>query len=50
MASKIKVLIVDDHSMVRAGMKKLLATEEDIEVVGEAGDGVEGLEKASSIQ
>jgi two-component system, NarL family, response regulator NreC len=34
----IKVLVVDDHAVVRSGLKLLLAAEEDIEVVGEAGD------------
>jgi len=37
--SRIRVLIADDHPIVRDGLRKLLALEEDIEVVGEAGDG-----------
>lgn len=45
----IKVLIVDDHEMVRTGLRQLLATENDIEVVGEAGDGVEGLNMAKKL-
>jgi DNA-binding NarL/FixJ family response regulator len=36
---KIKVLLADDHTVVRQGLRALLAAEEDIEIVGEAGDG-----------
>lgn len=35
----IKVVIADDHSLVREGLRRILEGEEDIEVVGEAGDG-----------
>ena len=42
---KIKVLIVDDHTLVRAGIRSLLTLVEDIEVVGEASDGKEALVK-----
>ncbi|MGE5418102.1 MAG: response regulator [Acidobacteriota bacterium] len=35
----VRVLIADDHSLVREGIRKLLEIEEDIEVVGEVGDG-----------
>ncbi len=37
----IRVLIVDDHAIVRKGIRALLATERDVKVVGEAGDGEE---------
>ena len=37
--TKIKVLIVDDHAVVRKGIRALLATEDDLEVIGEAVDG-----------
>ncbi|MDD3238698.1 MAG: response regulator transcription factor [Lachnospira sp.] len=40
---KIKVLIADDHKMVREGLKQLLEIDGDIEVIGEAGDGYECL-------
>ena len=40
---KIKVLLVDDHAILREGLKVLLALNEDIQVVGEAGDGEDGL-------
>ena len=43
----IKVLLVDDHEMVRIGLAAVLDTEEGIEVVGEAGGGEEGLRLAS---
>ena len=35
----IKVLIVDDHAILRMGLSSLLATEKDMSVVGEAGNG-----------
>ena len=46
----VTVLIVDDHPVVREGMRGMLAGEPDIEVVGEAGDGAEAAELASSLQ
>lgn len=42
---RIRVLIVDDHTLVRDGIKALLALSADIEVVGEAANGMEALEK-----
>ena len=42
-ARLIRVLLVDDHVMVRQGIRSLLETYPNIEVVGEAGDGEEGL-------
>jgi len=39
----IRVLVVDDHAVVRAGLRLLLDAEEDIETVGEAGDAREAL-------
>lgn len=42
---RIKVLIVDDHAMVRQGIRALLARKADITVVGEAGSGEEALEE-----
>lgn len=35
----VRVLIVDDHALIREGLRKLLELEEDIQVIGEAGDG-----------
>lgn len=43
---KIHVLIADDHAMVRAGLRSLLAAEPDIEIVGEAGTGGQTLVQA----
>jgi two-component system, NarL family, response regulator LiaR len=42
----IRVLIVDDHSVVREGLRMFLVRDPDLEVVGEAADGVEALEQA----
>lgn len=42
----IKVLLVDDHEMVRIGLSAMLSTEEGIEVVGEAASGEEGVKLA----
>ena len=46
MKGKIKVLIADDHAIVRMGLASLLGTKKDIEVVGEAEDGEETVRKA----
>lgn len=43
---KIKVLIADDHTIVRAGLTALLGTEKDIEVVGEAKNGAQAVSEA----
>lgn len=43
--AKIKVMIVDDHLVVREGLRQLLEIEEDIEVVAEAGSGLECLDR-----
>ncbi len=44
---KIRVLLADDHAVLRAGLKALLNAEPDIEVVGEAADGAEAVDRAS---
>jgi DNA-binding NarL/FixJ family response regulator len=41
-----RILIADDHSIVRSGLRKVLDTKPDMEVVAEAGDGAEAVEKA----
>lgn len=48
--AKIRVMIADDHPIVRDGLKKLLSFEEDIEVVGDAADGRELLEKVEQLR
>lgn len=45
----IKVLIVDDHEMVRLGISTYLSVQDDIEVVGEADNGAVGLQKALAL-
>ena len=46
----INVLLVDDHSMIREGLKQLLELDGDIKVVGEAGNGEMGLRLIDSLQ
>lgn len=45
----IRVLIVDDHTLFRRGLRSLLETQEDIEVIGEAANGLEAVEKAREL-
>ena len=46
----MRVLVADDHAIVREGLRQLLNSQRDIEVVGEAEDGREALEKAKSLR
>ena len=48
-AEPIRVLVVDDHALFRRGLEIVLAQEEDIQVVGEAGDGAEAVDKAADL-
>ena len=50
MEEKIKILIVDDHSLIREGLKQLLELDGDIKVVGEAGNGEECLKMLDTVQ
>ena len=49
MSGKIRVLIVDDHAILREGVRALLALQADIEVVGEASDGQLALERVEKL-
>ncbi len=49
-ASKIRVVLADDHPIVRDGLRKLLMLEDDIEVVGEASDGREVLQLIEALK
>ena len=46
----IRVLIADDHAVVRQGLRTFLALQEDVEVVGEAEDGLEAVDGAERLQ
>ncbi len=46
---KVRVLIADDHAVVRSGLRSILESEDDIEVVGEAADGHQALEQAQEL-
>ncbi|MGC9332734.1 MAG: response regulator, partial [Anaerolineae bacterium] len=50
MTPPIRVLLVDDHAILRKGIRALLSTESDIEVVGEASDGQEALARSAALQ
>jgi DNA-binding NarL/FixJ family response regulator len=49
MEKKITVLLVDDHTLVRRGFRRMLEDESDMEVVGEAGDGEESIKLAKEL-
>ncbi|WP_367140529.1 MULTISPECIES: response regulator [Streptomyces] len=46
----IRVVLVDDHQVVRRGLRTFLEVQDDIEVVGEAADGAEGVERAEELR
>lgn len=46
---KITVLVVDDHTIMRDGIRALLSIHEDIEIIGEASEGKEAIEKVSDL-
>jgi DNA-binding NarL/FixJ family response regulator len=50
MANRLKVLLVDDHALVRRGFRRMLEDEPTFEVVGEASDGLEAVECAERLQ
>ncbi|MFC1419689.1 response regulator [Streptacidiphilus cavernicola] len=47
---RIRVLLVDDHQVVRRGLRTFLEVQDDIEVVGEAADGAEGVDRAEELR
>lgn len=50
MRTPIRVLVADDHTIVRSGIRHVLESEQDFEVVGEAGSGTEAISLATSLQ
>ena len=50
MPDKISVLLVDDHSLVRRGFRRILEDEPDIAVAGEAGDGLQAIKLADELR
>lgn len=50
MEPPIRVLLADDHTIVRSGVRTLLATEPDIEVVGEVGNGADAVTQAEALR
>lgn len=46
----IRLLLVDDHTLFRSGVRLLLQTQADFEIVGEASDGLEGIKRARQLQ
>jgi two-component system response regulator NreC len=49
-ARKIRVLLADDHAILRSGLRMLINTQPDMEVAGEAGDGEEAVRKARELR
>lgn len=47
---RIRVLVVDDHTLFRSGVISLLSRQPDVEVVGEAADGLEGVKRAKQLE
>ncbi|MGE5620057.1 MAG: response regulator [Sphingomonadaceae bacterium] len=50
MTHKIRLLLVDDHAVLRAGLRTLLNAEPDMEVVGEASDGKQAIDRIATLQ
>ena len=50
MMARIRILLAEDHALVRAGIRSLLERQPDMEVVGEAADGKEAIEKARELR
>lgn len=50
MGNKLKVMLVDDHALVRRGFRRMLEDEPTFQVIGEASDGLEAVESAEKLQ
>lgn len=50
MSDKTKVLLIDDHPLMRRGIKQLLELDESFEVIGDAGNGSEGVNLALQLE
>ena len=50
MTEKIRIVLIDDHTLFRSGIKALLARQENYEVVGEAADGLSGVKLVSQLE
>lgn len=50
MSTAIRILLVDDHTLFRSGLKALLQRQPDFEVIGEAADGLEGVKQAELLK
>lgn len=50
MTENIRILIADDHAIVREGLRALLATEPDLDLVAEASDGIQAVTKARALK
>jgi DNA-binding NarL/FixJ family response regulator len=48
-SERLRVMVVDDHALFRRGLEMVLSNEADIELVGEASDGMEAVEKAQEV-
>jgi DNA-binding NarL/FixJ family response regulator len=49
-ASRLRIVLVDDHAMVRQGLRSLLESHSDLEVIAEAGDGVQAIALTESLR
>jgi NarL family two-component system response regulator LiaR len=49
-AARIRILVADDHTVIREGLAAIIATQSDMQLVGEASDGVEAVQKAAALR
>jgi len=48
--AKIRIMLADDHTLFRQGIRTLLSAEADMEVIGEASNGVDAVDKANEVR